>query len=416
MTGGILQGLRVVDLTTVVVGPLTTMVLADYGAEVIKVEPPAGDLLRTLGGASRSEQLSPKFLHFNRNKRSLSLDLKHPVGAEALRRLLRTADVCVSNMRPDAMARLGLTPEALRELNPSMIYCGLVGFGRGGRYSGKPAYDSIIQGVGGMSGAFQKSTGEPRFVPMTIADHSVGLIAVQMILLALYRRRDTGVVEHIEVPMFENMAAMVLSEHMGQLSYVPPRGQAGDKRVLEPLAQPIPTRDGHICISANTNAQAFALFEAIGRPELRDDPRFCSTKARYKHVAAYFALRNEALLEKTTAEWLEIFDRLDVPAGPSHTLESLMEDPHLADVGLFRKVPHPDEGDIIDIALPNTVPGGARSDYSAPPVQGQHSREILAELGYENAEIQSLIEGGLVIDAGPVREASTEPQKQELKR
>jgi crotonobetainyl-CoA:carnitine CoA-transferase CaiB-like acyl-CoA transferase len=396
MAGGALQGIRVIDLTSVVVGPVATMFLADHGADVIKVEAAAGDLLRKLGGSSKSGQLSPKFLHFNRNKRSIGLDLKQPAAMEVLHKLLATADVCVSNMRPKAMQRLGLGVEALQKINPSLIYCGLVGFGQAGRYRAKPAYDGIIQGVGGMAAVFEKSTGEPRFVPMTIADHTVGLIATQMIMLALFKRQTSGRGEAIEVPMFENMAAFVLSEHLGQLSFDPPRGEPGDIRLLNAGAKPIPTKDGYICVSANTDAQAFALFEVIGRPELRDDLRFCSVEARYNNVDEYFALRESALATKTTAEWVEILDRLDVPAGPSHTLESLVEDPHLRDVGMFQIKEHPSEGEIVDIGLPNRADGLARSDYMPPPLHGEQTVDILVELGYAQEDIEAMIEAKYV--------------------
>ncbi|AYJ85446.1 CoA transferase (plasmid) [Sphingomonas paeninsulae] len=398
MAGGALEGIRVVDLTSVVVGPVATMFLADYGADVIKVEAPGGDLLRKLGGASKSGQLSPKFLHFNRNKRSIVLDLKQAESMAALRRLLETADVCVSNMRPKAMAKLGLSIEGLREINPAMIYCGLVGFGQGGRYRSKPAYDGIIQGAGGLTAIFEKSDGEPRFVPMTIADHTVGLIASQMITLALYKRQMTGASDAIEVPMFENMAAFVLSEHMGQLSFDPPRGEPGDLRVLDAGAKPVATKDGHICISANTDAQAFAMFRAIGQPDLCVDARFNSVKARYDNVSAYFALRESALLNKTTSEWIEIFDEADVPAGPSHTLESLFHDEHLNDVGLFQTRIHPTEGGIVDITLPNKSQALARTNYMLPPLQGEHTREILTELGYTAADIDSTFVSGSVAE------------------
>jgi crotonobetainyl-CoA:carnitine CoA-transferase CaiB-like acyl-CoA transferase len=396
MSGGVLEGMKVVDLTSVVVGPVATMFLADYGADVIKVEAPGGDLLRKLGGASKTGQLSPKFLHFNRNKRSIALDLKSAEGLEALHRLIASADICVSNMRAAAMERLGLSKEELFRINPRLVLCSLVGFGQKGRYARKPAYDGIIQGVGGLTAIFEAADGQPRFVPMTMADHVVGLIAAKMILLRILHRERTGEGGSVEVPMFENMAAFVMSEHMGQLSFDPPRGEPGDQRVLDPGARPLATSDGHICVSANTDAQAFALFEAIGRPELKSDPRFCSVKARYENVGEYFALRDDALKTRPTAEWLAIFDALDVPAGRSHTLTSLMKDEHLADVELFRTREHPEEGTIIDIALPNIADDLARGDYSAPPLQGEQGKAILEELGYSRDEIDTMRAKGVV--------------------
>lgn len=394
MTGGAFSHLRIVDLSAVVVGPLATQFFADFGADVIKVEQAEGDLLRTLGGASRTGQMAPKFLHFNRGKRSIVLDLKQPEAIAALHRLLETADACITNMRPAALKRLGLSAEELRKRHPRLVCCSLVGFGSGGRYAGRPAYDGIIQGVGGVAATFHASTGEPRYVPMTIADHIVGIIASKMILQAIYHRDRTGEGQTIEVPMFENMAAFVLSEHMGQRSFEPRRGAMGDQRLLDPAAGPIATADGFISVSANTDKQAFALFDAIGRPELKTDPRFSSVAARYKNVEAYFAVRGEGLAARTTAEWIEEFDRRDIPAAVCHTLESLMSDPHLEDVGLLQRVETEDEGPIVNINLPNSTSVPAREAYAAPPRVGQHTREILAGLGLGDDEIARLTPKG----------------------
>jgi crotonobetainyl-CoA:carnitine CoA-transferase CaiB-like acyl-CoA transferase len=398
MSGGPLEGIRVVDLTSVVVGPLATQTLADHGAEVIKVESPAGDLGRTIGGLGVTPGMGPKFLHLNRNKRSLVLDLKKPAGYDALVRLLGRADVLVWNVRPPSMARMKLSYDEVRALNPRIIYCGMFGFGQDGRYRDKPAYDSIIQGSAGVAALYHRAAGEPRYLPMVMADKTVGLIAVQMILMALFHRERTGEGQSIEIPMFENMAAFVLSEHMYQKTFDPPRGPAGDPRLLDPQAKPLATKDGFICVSANTQAQAFALFDAIGRPELKDDPRFNTIVARFRNVGEYFRIRAEALREKTTAEWLEVFDARDVPAMPYHTLDSLMDDPHLADAGFFERVEHPTEGRVINIRLPNKLSRGARRDFVPAPKIGQHSVEILRELGYGEDEVERLLAQQVTLD------------------
>ena len=372
-SGGPLAGIRVVDLTTVVVGPTATLFLADYGAEVIKVEAPGGDLLRTLGGRSKSGQLSGKFTHFNRNKRSIVLDLKQDQAQEALHKLLATADVFIANVRPAALERLGLGAEALRERHKKLIVCNLMGFGRGGRYAERPAYDSIIQGMSGLAACNARVFGEPKFVPMVMMDHAVGLIATQCILAALFHRERTGEAQAIEVPMFENAATFVMVEHLGDLTFVPPLGDWGDRRVLDPLAQPIATKDGWIAVSANTDGQAFALFDAIGRPELKTDPKFNSVKARYANVKEYFSIRREGLKSKTTREWLEIFEQSDVPAGQVHTMESLIEDEHLAEVGMFRRIEHPSEGTKIELNNPNKFSAGLRGEQTPAPFLGGQS-------------------------------------------
>jgi crotonobetainyl-CoA:carnitine CoA-transferase CaiB-like acyl-CoA transferase len=198
--------------------------------------------------------------------------------------------------------------------------------------------------------------------------------------------------------MFENMAAFVLSEHMYLKTFDPPRGPTGDPRLLDPQAKPLATKDGFICVSANTQAQAFALFDAIGRPELKTDERFSTIPARFRNVGEYFRLRAEALKEKITAEWLEIFDQCDVPAMPYHTLDSLMEDPHLKEVGLFETIEHPTEGHIVNMTLPNKLSRGARRDFNAAPKIGQHSVEILGEVGYSDEEIKGMVETQVTLD------------------
>jgi crotonobetainyl-CoA:carnitine CoA-transferase CaiB-like acyl-CoA transferase len=398
MAGGPLEGVKVIDLTSVVVGPLATQILADHGAEVIKVESKSGDLIRSMNGPARTPGMSAKFLHLNRNKRSIVLDLKQPAGHAALMKLIARADVLVWNVRPPSMARLKLSYEDVRAINPKIIYCGMFGFGQDGRYRDKPAYDSIIQGAGGMAALHHRATGEPRYVPMVVADKAVGLIAVQMIAMALYRRTQTGEGCAIEIPMFENLVKFVLEEHMYLKTFEPPLGDTGDPRLLDPGARPIPTKDGWICISANTDAQAFAFFDAIGRPELKTDPRFCSVPARFANVTDYFRVRVEALKARTTAEWMEILDRNDVPAMPYHTLESLLEDPHLGDVGFFELREHPTEGTTRNMRLPNRWSSGVREGWSPAPKLGQHSVEILREAGYSQEEIDSLLASGITLD------------------
>ena len=394
-----LEGVRVVDMTSVVVGPLCTQMLADYGADVIKIEaPPGGDIARTIAGRGVTPLMSGKFLHLNRNKRSLALDLKKPGGKEALRRLLQTSDVLVWNIRPPAMARLGLSYEDVKAINPKIVYVGMFGFGQDGRYRNKPAYDAIIQGSAGVAGLNHRAYGEPRYLPIVMADRTVGLIATQMILLALYHRSISGEGSAIEIPMFENMAKFVLEEHMYLQTFDPPLGKMGDPRLMDPNATPLKTKDSWICISANTNDQAFAIFEAIGRPELKDDPRFSSVSARFENVKEYFAIRAAGLKEKTTAEWMEILDRLDVPAMPYNTLETLMDDPHLADAGFFQTLDHPTEGKVRNMRLPNKTSFSARQAIKGAPKLGQHSIDVLRDAGLSEADIQALIDQGGVID------------------
>ncbi len=395
MTGGPLEGVKVVDLTTVVVGPICTRTLADQGADVIKVEAPGGgDILRYLAAGSRSPAMSGKFINFNRNKRSIVLDIKKPEGMEAMRRLIAQADVFVSNVRPAALQRAGLDYETLRTINPRLIHCGIVAFGTDGRYANRPAYDPVIQSLSGVAGTFQRAIGEPRFVPMVMTDHITGLVSAQAIGFALYRREKTGVGESIEVPMFESMASFVTSEHLGAATFDPPEGPTGDGRLLSPDYRPLPTKDGYITVRPNNNRQAFAFFDAVGRPELKTDPRFESSISRTINAADYFRVQDESLTQKTTAEWLEIFAKADVPAAGYNSIDDLLTDPHLQDVGFWNFDDHPTEGRIRRTRTPVTFRGGMRQETLPAPRLGKQTREILAEIGFDEAAIESMLASG----------------------
>ena len=399
MTGGPLEGVRVIDLTTIVVGPICTRTLADYGADVIKVEAPGGDLLRTMAEGSRNPGMSGKFINFNRNKRSIGLDIKKPEGLAALLRLIERTDVFVSNVRPEGLARAGLDYESLSKKNPRLIHSSILAFGRGGRYFNRPAYDPVIQSLSGVAGTIARATGEPRFVPMVMSDHTSGLIAAQAIGFALFRREKTGKGEAIDVPMLENMASFVASEHLGAATFDPPVGPTGDGRLLSPNYRPVPTKDGYVTVRPNTNTQAFAFFDAIGRPELKTDPRFDSAASRTKNAKAYFEVQATSLDHKTTDEWVELFDKLDVPAARYNTIDELMTDPHLKEVGFFKEEHHPSEGKIRRSKLANVFSGGARKDEGHAPLFGEHTREILKELGYSASEVDAMIAGKAVTEA-----------------
>ncbi len=391
MTQGPLSGVKVLDLTAVVVGPTCTLTLAEQGAEVIKLEqPPAGDLLRKLGGPSRSPDMSPKFVHFNRGKRSIAVDLKTEAGRGVLLRLAEQADVLVTNMRGGALQRLGITWEALQPRNPRLILCVIAGFGSRGRYYDSPAYDTIIQGMSGFAAALGRVLGEPRFAPFVLCDHITGHMAAQAVSAALYQREKTGRGQQVEVPMFESMAHFVLTEHMFRRTF-DPEGPTGDPRVMNPDAKPIPTQDGYIAVSANTDAQAFAFFDAIGRPELKEDPRFNSVVARFRNVDAYFALRAEALRAKPTAEWARIFREHDIPAMPYNTIEGLLEDPHLWEAGFLRREEHPTEGPMIGLGRPVTFSEAGPDELPLAPRLGADARAVLAEAGYGEQEIAALL-------------------------
>jgi crotonobetainyl-CoA:carnitine CoA-transferase CaiB-like acyl-CoA transferase len=394
-----LQGVRILDLTSVVVGPVTTWRLAQYGAEIIKVESPEGDLMRGLGGLSPTGQTAGAYLHLNRGKRNICLDLKKPAGRLVLDRLIESSDVIVANMRTQALERLALDSKSILAKHPGKVHCLITGYGTDGPYSGLPTYDSVVQGATGIAGLMEARDGTPGYMPMLICDHVVGEIAAGTILAAIIQMRATGRGVSLEIPMFETMATFVLQEHLAQHSFDPPVGPIGDMRLLSPHNKPVKTADSWISFTINTDQQVCAFLQATGRNELIKDPRFVTVAGRAKNVGDWFAVRGAPLLEKTTAEWLKIFRMADIASMPCHTLESLRQDPHLNAIGFFLNEDHPIEGQTI--ALRSAL----HADNTHPPVgspaqpKGWETRRILEDLGYSNEDIGGFLSERAAIEA-----------------
>jgi crotonobetainyl-CoA:carnitine CoA-transferase CaiB-like acyl-CoA transferase len=303
-------------------------------------------------------------------------------------------------MRPRALERLKLDAASIRSRWPEKIYCLITGYGTDGPYAGDPAYDSVVQAASGITGLTLARDGRPQYAPMLICDHVVGEIAAGAVLAAVMQQRASGAGSTLEMPMFETMASFVLQEHLAQQSFAPPVGPAGDSRLLNSHNKPVETADGWIAFTANTDKQVKALFQATGRDDLVDDPRFASVAARARNVAEWFAVRGAPLKDKTTAEWLELFKQADIASKPCHTLETIVDDPHLNEIGFFIPDEHPTEGQTIAMRSALRVDGvPLRLQPFAQP-RGWETREILAELGYESGEIQDLIEEESVILAG----------------
>jgi crotonobetainyl-CoA:carnitine CoA-transferase CaiB-like acyl-CoA transferase len=392
---GPLNGVRVIDLTSILMGPFATQFLGDFGADVIKVEPPGGDLVRNVG-PSRSPAMGPLFLNVNRSKRSVSLDLKTPEGRGILLDLCREADLLVYNLRPAAMTRLGLSWEEVQAVNPRLIYAGLYGYGQGGRYGARPAYDDLIQGGSTMSHLFTLSgDAEPRYVPSAIADRVVGLTALSGILAALYERSQSGEGQRIDVAMFETMVGFVLGDHLGGLSFDPPLDGGGYARQLSPERRPLHTADGHVCALLYTDQHWRRFLRAIGEEQVMDDPRFATFSSRLAHVSEVYGWLNALFLGRTSAEWLAVLEAADVPAMMMHSFASVMEDPHLKDVGFFSRSDHPSEGPVVTMANPvrmSATPVGAGRHA---PRLGEHTVEVLRELGLSEARIGELVARGI---------------------
>ena len=395
--GGALQGLRVVDLTSVLMGPYATQLLADMGADVIKIEPPAGDTVRGIG-PMRNPGMGAIFLHVNRNKRSLVLDLKQAAGLEAFHRLATQADVVVYNIRPQAMRRLGITYEQLSAANPRLIYAGLYGYGEAGPYAGKPAYDDLIQGAAAVPSLMSRASGgKPRYVPLTLADRTVGLMAANAVLAAVVARARTGRGQQIEVPMFETMAQYVLSDHMAGQTFLPALGKSGYPRLLVTERRPYRTKDGHLCVLIYSDRQWQKFLRLIDRERwFTEDPRFASIGARTKHINDLYAMVAEALRTRDNAEWQALLTEADIPCMPMHDLDSLIDDAHLQATGMIRTVTHPTEGAMRELGVPVKLSATpARNEQRPAPRLGQHSRQVLSEAGYTPQQIDALEAGGV---------------------
>jgi crotonobetainyl-CoA:carnitine CoA-transferase CaiB-like acyl-CoA transferase len=378
-SGAPLAGVRVLDLTAIVMGPLATQLLADHGGDVIKIELPEGDVLRQVGAPPGSDR-GPLFIHLNRNKRSVVLDLKTPAGREALLRLAAGADLLVHSMRPQAMARLGLGYDAFAAANPRLIYAGLFGFSQRGPYAELGAFDDLIQAISGLADLMGRTIdGRPRYVPANLADRTVGLYAFGLINAALFRRERTGRGCELGVPMFETLASLLFGDHLYGETFQPPRGPLGYPRLMVRDRGPYPTQDGHLCCMIYTDAQWRSFLKAIGRdPDLASDPRLADMSARLRHSEELFAMISAVTREKPTADWLATLSTAGLSAVAMRSLEELRDDPHLAATGFFEAMTTP-EGESLRVVSPI----GDWSDWKAgrsrpPPRLGEHTEEVLA--------------------------------------
>ena len=380
MTGAPLTGIRVLDLTTVIMGPWATYLLAGYGADVIKIEPPEGDIMR-FAGPSRHRGMGPLFMFMNRGKRSVVLDLKSSEARDALLRLCRDADVLITNVRPAAMERLGLGYDDVRAVSPRLVYTSLVGYAQDGPYAAKPAYDDLIQGISGLAGTFERVGGEPRFVPVLVADRITGMNAAHAVIAALFARERGAGGQYVEIPMFETMAELVLSDHLGGHLFEPPAGDFGYNRALAPNRRPFRTRDGYVCVLLYTEKQWRTFFETVDQIERYEgDVRLSDPDTRRLDYDVAYGIVGEIIATRTTAEWLAALDAADIPVAPVSDVADLLINEQLVDGTFWQHDEHPSEGPIRTVRRPATMSVSGTPELRPAPRLGEHTAEVLREV------------------------------------
>jgi crotonobetainyl-CoA:carnitine CoA-transferase CaiB-like acyl-CoA transferase len=375
---GALDGVTIVDLTSVGMGPMATQMLADMGADVIKVETPEGDVFRHVT-PQRHPGMGHPHLNLNRNKRSVVLDLKTPGGIENLLTLVAEADVFISNLRASAIRRLGLDAETLTKKYPKLIYCGCYGYSEKGPYAGRAAVDDTIQAASGLAWLQGNAGNEPpAYVKSVVADKVLALYVAQAVTAALFARERTGLGQAVEVPMFECMVSFLAVEHLAGKTFVPAEGPTGYSRLLNPFRRPFRTTDGYIGVVPYTNGQWKRFFDIIGAPELAGDERYRTQAARSRHFSQLYEIIDVALKQKNSATWVALLEDADIPFAPVNSLDALLDDPHLAAIGFWRKVEHPSEGALIQAGLPISFSRTPMEVRRHAPTIGEHTDEVLA--------------------------------------
>jgi crotonobetainyl-CoA:carnitine CoA-transferase CaiB-like acyl-CoA transferase len=392
---GPLDGVRIVDLTSVLLGPYCTVLLGDMGADVIKVESFEGDSTRNVGPA-RHPGMSGVFLGVNRNKRSIAIDLKNAQGRDVLKSLVRDADVFVTNVRRKPLQRLGLEYEQLAAINRGLIYCNAVGYGAGGPCSDDPAFDDIIQAHSGLAALQGYFNGQPQYVATVMADKAAGMMVALALTAAIRHRDRTGRGQQVDVPMFETLVSFNLVEHLYGRTFLPPIGEAVYPRAVSKFRHPYKTADGYLSVLPYNDGQWLRFFAMVGREDFATDPRFGSLAERTRNIDVLYGLIDEVMATRSSAAWLEQLQAYDIPSVAVKHPSELLDDPHLKATGFFQQVEHPSEGLVVSMESPIRMADSPVGLRRHAPRLGEHTREILSEIGYSAADCETLLSSNAV--------------------
>ncbi len=392
----LLKGLKVIDLSTIALGPYATQLLGDLGADVIKVESPGGDVFRAVRPGRRND-LGVAFLNYNRNKRSIVIDLKQLEGQAILRELAERADVFVHNMRKSSAANLGASYETLAEANPKLVYCYSPGFGERGSGRDDPAYDDVIQARSGLAALNADASGEPRFLRTIACDKIVGLHLALSVVSGVVQRQRTGRGVCIEVPMLESMASFLLLEHLAGHSLVPAEGELGYDRLMTANRKPHRTKDGYVVILPYSTKHWVRFFEICGLPDWATAEKVVNPVQRSLHIDELYGKISELAVTRSTAEWLTVLSEQDIPCSRVSSLEDLMTDEHLVEAELFNRISDPRIGELLDVRSPFQVDGDINGSANRiAPGLGEHTHEILRDLGYADEAINRFRQNGVI--------------------
>lgn len=390
---GPLTGVRILDLTSNFMGPYASLLLSDMGADICKIESPEGDPTRGVGPC-RNAGMSAIYLHLNRNKRSMVLNLKTPEGAQALKRMIASADVLLHSLRPRAMDKLGFAYEDVKKINSRIIYCGAFGFGSAGPYAGRPAYDDLIQAAVGMPLLQGRKVGPPSYVATAIADRVVGMATSTAVSMALYYREKTGHGQSVEIPMFETFAHFVMGDHLYGHTFEPPIGDWGYARMMSAERRPYKTLDGYVGVNVYSDSHWQRFFLAVDRADMARDPRYATIFGRTENINYLYDFLSKTFETKTTKEWLRILTEADIPIIEMNTPGTLLHDPHMEAVNFFQMQEHPSEGTLRMLGIPQHWSESQPEQRYPAPRLGEHTMQLLAEYGLTPQEARQIVDAG----------------------